>query len=127
MSYRINCFGSALEGGYRAFVIVGAVVLLALPQLSAGQQLRSGAMPIGVRMQLEDDVYLIGGSTAREILGQLEALGPGSGWAGFPMTYSWTLSSERVRLVRGVASDRCRTTSFDVTLLVTATYPRWTL
>ena len=111
---------------FHAFVLGGAAVLFALPRPSEGQQLGPGAMPIGVQMLFDNDAYAIAGSTAREILDQMRALGPPSGWTRFPYAYRWEYNNERVPLTNGEPSDHCRPIDFEMTLEVTATYPRWT-
>jgi CubicO group peptidase (beta-lactamase class C family) len=107
--------------------IAAATILLpALARPAHPQELGPGVMPTGVYMQFIDDAYVIGGSTAREILDQMDALGPGSGWTRFPYVYSWTYANERVPLSNGQPSDHCRPIDFELTFELTATYPRWT-
>ena len=89
-------------------LVVAGTTLWAVPCATSAQELGPGAMPMGVRMDVISDVYPIAGTTAREILDQMRALGPGSGWIRTPYRYSWTYVNERVPLASGIPSTSCR-------------------
>jgi CubicO group peptidase (beta-lactamase class C family)/predicted secreted Zn-dependent protease len=113
----------------RATPVYVGVLLSVAPMLLArpvtAQRLEPGAMPIGVEMRFDDDAYPVAGSTATEILAQLRALGPGSGWTRFPYRYTWRYRNERVPLTNGMPSDHCTSVDFTLIFDLTATYPRW--
>lgn len=108
-------------------IAVGLVTtVVAIPSPTSAQQLGPGTLPMGARMDFIDDAYPVAGTTAREILDQMRALGPGSRWIRTPYRYNWTYKNERVPLSGGALSTTCRPMDFQLVITVTATYPRWT-
>ena len=113
-----------MRGTLRSMLLVGAALCIGAPRAAAAQELGPGAMPIGVRLVLEHDDYLIVGSTAREVLDQLRSEGPG-GWTRYSYVYSWRYANERLPLTNGMPSNRCRPVDFEITIRAAAAYPRW--
>ncbi len=104
------------------------VILLAAglaPSEAYAQGISAGSMPLGIEMILNDESYAIQGNTARALLEQMQALGPGEEWASFPYRYAWGFQTPLVLTVEGLETGRCTVDEFEVRLTVEAIYPRW--
>ena len=116
------------SGSPAGTLAVGLAVLLGgvAPDPAAGQEFRLGRHVPGVRVAVGVDPYEITGSTAAQIMRQLQTAGRPA-WIRYPRPlFTWTYDAEVIPTVLGDTSDQCRFTDFEIVLDFTVVFPRWT-
>ncbi|MBT8395996.1 MAG: DUF922 domain-containing Zn-dependent protease, partial [Gemmatimonadetes bacterium] len=102
------------------------VVLVQLAPMDAGaQRIPPRLSERGTEITVLDQSYTIHGNTARALLDQMQALGPGRGWTGFRYRYEWSFRTRPTLTSGGMESDRCTVDRFVVRYTVDAVYPKW--
>lgn len=106
----------------RRLVVVAAIFATITP--ASAQTFDRGPFVPGVRLAVGLDPYDITGSTAPQIMRQLQISGQRS-LLYFDSFFTWSYDAERIPRLNGTLSDQCRFTDFEVVADFTATYPRW--
>lgn len=97
------------------------------PTPAQAQEFDPGRHIPGVRLAVGFDPYEVTGSTAAQIMRQLQTVTGGRpSWVRFPALFTWNYDAEVIPMVRGTPSNQCRFAEFGLTLDFTAVYPRWT-
>lgn len=118
---------NSMKNGRCTLWVLGA--LIGASACASSQVTPMGPVPAGVRVDLLESSYQIGGTTEDELLQQMNALGPGNNWFEYRWWIDWTYRYDEVEqpsiVPGGSGGTVCETKDIQLTLRFSRTVPQW--